>query len=221
MTTTLPDLPDAYGATINPIRGGRRDVRVTSPAPVQSFDATDIVAVFRRFFDQLVTEAEARKGDPVAETHALALIEALLADVRYARDTVRKLSADALHEHKVRRLTIESVITVEASSTADRSDWEHHKLMVALLEASGLADLIDGNTGEKMPADSIAATVLAWLRPEWRLTPIRDVGLDPDDYSTLAKGEDGKPLRTPTVTIKDNLARRVTAHTHTTTQETS
>lgn len=219
MTTTLPDLPDAYNATINPIRGGRRDVHVTSPAPVQSFDATDIVAVFRRFFDQLVTEAEARKGDPVAETHALALIEALLADVRYARDTVRKLSADALHEHKVRRLTIENVITVEGSNTATRTDWEHTRLLTAMLEHWGVRFIAD--TGELVPWDVAAARMLEWFRPDWRVTPIKEAGLDPDAYCTLPKDEDGKVIRTPTVTIKDNLARRVTAHTHTTTQETS
>ena len=199
---------------VTPLKtGGRADWHVststeTSSAPAAFID-TDIVAQLRRFFDAIDLEAADRCDDPIAMVNALARMEALLADVRYVTNTIRKHTADALAEHKVRRITIDNVATMEATSEADRTDWQDQALTTDML-ANAYPPLINSHTGEVVHVAALAETILSWMRPAWRLTPIRDAGLDPDDYSTQPKNEDGTPLRTPTVRVHDNTFRKDT-----------
>lgn len=205
----LPDVigTGSYLARVTPLKtGGRRDVEVIDPLPVESF-ATDIVGRLRQFFDAIEQEAQEHKGDPVALTHALARLEALMADVRYIRDVARKLTADALHAEKVRRLTVSGVATVEGLTEVTRTEWQHERLLTAMLEHWGVRFISDN--GEVIPYDVAAARILEWLRPEWKLTPIREADLDPDRYCTISKDEEGKYIRTPTVKMVDNLVRRI------------
>jgi len=179
-----------------------------NPGEVEAFQSpADIVGTLRQFFDALEAEAATRKDDPVAMTHALARMEALLADVRYITATIKKHTADALKNSKVRRLTIDGIATVEAKTDSPRSDWENAKAFTALLEHWGVR--VISENGEVITADAAAERMLEWFRPEWRLTPMKEAGLDPDDYSTQAKDEDGKPLRIPNVQVRDNIVRRV------------
>lgn len=209
MTTNLEKYGDPV--IITPLKtGGRMDVHVaaqrnTTLAPA-SFTDTDIVAHLRRFFDAIDAEAELYSDDPIAMVNALARMEALLADVRSVAATIRKHTAEALADAKVRRITIDDVATMEATSESDRTDWQHARLMHDMLVTTPYV-FVDEQTGEYITPDVVAEQILTWFRPEWRLTPIRDAGLDPDDYSTQPKDEDGKPLRTPTVRVHDNVFR--------------
>lgn len=210
-TTDITRFEGVYAMEVTPLKGRstRSDVHVTTtPQPATAFGATDIINVFRQFFERLEAESAERGDDPIAQTHALALLEALLADVRYVRDTVRARSAEALSAHEIRRLVIEGVIAVEASATADRTNWQHERLFAKMLDHWGVRFIAD--TGEVVPYDVAAARMLEWFRPDWRLTPIRESNLNPDDYCDLPKDEDGSTLRTPTVTIKDNRVRQIT-----------
>lgn len=211
--TTVPDRYVGYEIAITPLKsGGRSDVVVSNADETPaSFTSTAIVEQMRAFFDKLEAEAEARKDDPIAMVNALARMEALLADVRYVRDSIREHTANALSGAKVRRITVEGVATMEASSASERTDWQDQELMTAMLNERVAKDtgfLIEPTTGLKIPMGDLAAVMLQWFRPAWRVTPIRDAGLNPDDYSHQPTDEDGKPLRTPTVTVKDNLIRR-------------
>ena len=201
---------------VTPLKtGGRADWHVststeTSSAPAAFID-TDIVAQLRRFFDAIDLEAADRCDDPIAMVNALARMEALLADVRYVTNTIRKHTADALAEHKVRRITIDNVATMEATSEADRTDWQDQMLLGHMLTvAFGAKKMVSIGTGVTYDMDHLAEMILTWMRPAWRLTPIRDAGLDPDDYSNQPKNEDGTPLRTPTVRVHDNTFRKDT-----------
>jgi len=204
-----------YDVAVTPLKsGGRSDVVVSNGdrTPV-AFASTDIVSRLRVFFDQLAVEAESHADDPVAMVNALARMEALLADVRYVTAEIRDHTARALSAGKVRRITVEGVATMEASSTSERTDWQDQALMTAMLNERVAKDagfLIEPTTGLKIPMGDLAAVMLSWFRPAWRLTPIRAAGLDPDDYSTQPANEDGTPLRTPTVTVKDNSLRKMT-----------
>lgn len=207
--TTAPDRYAGYDVAITPLKtGGRADVIVSNgdrtPA---SFSSTDIIGKFRAFFDQLALEAEQHADDPIAMVNALARMEALLADVRYVTGEIRGHTAKALSDAKVRRLTVEGVATMEASSTSERTNWQDHALLSRMLDEKYGA-LVCADHGEVVRPDDLADEILSWVRVQWRLTPIRDAGLDPDDYSTQPTNEDGTPLRTPTVTVKDNLVRR-------------
>lgn len=203
-----PDSP----ITVRPIRSGRADWEVAQfresaglPAP---FADTDIVNQLRVFFDKLEAEATERRDDPVAMVNALARMEALLADVRTATASIRKYAAEALSDYKVRRMTIDGLITVEGTSSSERTDWQHERLMTDMIKACFTDHLVEGETGQVHSAESVAKIILEWFRVEWRLTPIRAMGLDPDNYSDQPTDEDGKPLRIPTVRIYDNQLRK-------------
>lgn len=199
-----------YEFAITPLKsGGRADVHVITNGSVEpaAFTQTDIVGQMRVFVSKLEAEAEARKDDPVAMVNALARMEALLADVRYATSTIRDHTAHALADAKIRRLTIDNVATVEGTSESPRTDWQDDILFADMWMNTGMHDVVNRNTGEMVTPIKVAEVVLSWLRPAWRLTPIRDNNLDPDDYSTQPKDEDGTPLRTPTVSMKDNALR--------------
>lgn len=209
----------SYPARITPLKtGGRRDVEIgeaeTLPA---AFMRSDIISQLRRFFADLEAEASDRAGDPVALSQALARMEALLADVRYVRDSMRSLAAEALADERIRRLTVLGVATVEASSEIKRSEWQHNHILSAMLAAHGMA-LLHLQTGEIHHPEIAAETLLAWFRPEWRMTALREAGLNPDQFCTVASDDDGRPIRTPAIRIVDNIVRRIT--TPTTTQET-
>jgi hypothetical protein len=42
------------------------------------------------------------------------------------------------------------------------------------------------------------------------MTPIRDAGLNVNDYCCILTDDDGNPVRTPTLRMLDNLFRRMT-----------
>ena len=200
-----------YAARVTPLRsGGRRDIEVRPhdenlPA---AFGQTDIVARLRQFFSALEAEAHEHAGDPVATSQALARMEALLADVRYARDTIRRLAAQSLAAEKVRRLTIGNVCTVEATTEVKRTDWQHHRLLTDMLSESGIRGLSEH--GEVIEPTDLADTILSWLRPEWRMTPIKAAGLNPDAYCAMMTDDDGNPIREPAVRMVDNHIRKIT-----------
>jgi len=78
--------------------------------------------------------------------------------------------------------------------------------------------VLDRTTGEVITGTDAADKLLETLRPEWRMTNLKALGINPDEYCTVASDDDGRPIRTPSVRIVDNIVRRLT--TPTTTQET-
>lgn len=222
MTTTQPDRPELpalptevvpgvrYPAKITPLKtGGRRDIEVSDPHPVEAFAGTDIITRLRQFFDALEAEAAQHDADPVALTNAFARMEALTADVRYVRDTIRTCLANRLDVERIRRLTVSGVATVEGVGFIDRSEWRHAELMTAMLKRTFPNGLIDKATGETWDASEFTPLLLDWATPSWKLTPIRAVGLDPDDYCTVITDDDGRAVRTPAVKTVDNSVRRI------------
>jgi hypothetical protein len=210
-TTDLAVLGSAtYSARVTPLRsGGRVDMEVTpldADAP-RAFADHDILDQLRRFFSALEQEAHSHKGDPVATGQALARLEALLADVRSVRDSLKALTASALAENKVRRLTIAGVTTIEGTTEVKRTDWQHFDLLSSIMSRSSLR-LINVETGEVLTADKSSELLLGFLRPDWKMTPLKDLGIDPDDFCHVETDDDGKPVRTPAVRMVDNLARR-------------
>ena len=198
---------------VTPLKSGGRSDWTVSPCRESvgvpaSFADTDIVDKLRYFFDRLESEAEQHRDDPVALVNALARIEALAADVRYARDSIKSKAAEALKHWNVRRMTVEQLITVEGTSDAPRSNWEHQRLMTDMFRAAFGTQLVNTETGDMFDTEHMAEIVLEWFRCEWRLTPVRNAGLNPDDYCEQATDEDGKPMRTPTIRIHDNVLRK-------------
>jgi hypothetical protein len=201
-----------YRASVTPLKtGGRRDITVSPDDLNESaaFTTTDITASLRAFFAAIDAEAEQHREDPVALVQALARLDTLAADVRAVRDSVRRMAAEALHTERVRRLVVEGVAAVESATEIKRSEWQHDRLLGDMLNREGLS-LLDTSTGERIDGNEAADVLLAWFRPEWKLTPIRQAGLDPDDYCSTMTDDDGNAVRTPTLRMLDNLVRRMT-----------
>lgn len=202
------DLPDVvYDVEIHKLKsGGRRDVLVHNTAPVESIDRTGIVDQLRAFFDAIEREATWRKDDPISTVQALAKVEAMLADLRYVRDSIQSLVATALHDQRIRRLTVDGCVTAEASTDTSRTGWEHAKLTRDVLRLAVKMGRVPLLSNEEI--DQIVNALLRFFTPDWRLTPLRESGLNPDDYSEVSRDEEGNLKRRPTVRIVDNLERR-------------
>jgi hypothetical protein len=198
-----------YTANVIPLKtGGRRDVEVT-PNDLQvphAFEQTDIIARMRAFFIALDDEAKTHEGDPVALAQALARLDALVADVRSVRDTIRTMTSDALKEQKIRRLTVQGVTTVESTSEVKRSNWQHQRLLSDMLNHYGLS-LLNQTTGEISEGDYAAERILEWFTPAWKMTPLKAAGMNPHDYCDVQQDDDGKAISTPTVRMINNEER--------------
>lgn len=200
-------LEDSYTIERTKLRGksDRADWLVPTAPPPTAIEAPDFVDGLRRFFGAMESEVDRYAGDPIATASALARIEALLGDVRYLRDRLKATTAASMGRERIRKLTVQGVVQVEASSEINRTNWLHHRLMIAALQALDVRHL-DGS-GAFVSDDTMAEWLLGFFRPEWRLTELRAAGIEPDDYCDIDRDQDGKIVRTPTVQIKDNRVK--------------
>lgn len=201
-----------YQARITPLKvGDRRDIEITHTDPdlPAAFGETDILRQLRLFFSALDAEADQHADDPVATAQALARMEALLADVRYVRDRLKHLTASALHAERIRRLTVSDIVTVEGTTEVKRGGWDNGRLLSDVLQTNAVR-LLNIETGEVLTAEETTAMLLDFFRPDWKLTALRNAGLNPDDYCTVQTDDDGKPVRNPSLRMVDNVVRRIT-----------
>lgn len=208
-TLPVPAIVDRYAIERTPLRGRskREDWHVTTTPPSTAVEAPDLIARLRAFFGEMDAQIDQYRDDPIATAGALARLEALLADVRYVRDRLRDSTAEAMNTQQVRRLTIEHVTTVEASASIDRTNWQHLPLLTAVL--SQLAPtFINTLTGENHTPGDLADWVLTYCTPTWKLTPLRDSGIDPDKYCDAKRDDNGRTIAEPTVRIVTNEIRK-------------
>jgi hypothetical protein len=210
MTANVPAVLDQYGVESKHVpRSPRSDwtVPAGSALVASASEAPDWVAALRRFFMAMDAEVEQYRHDPIATGQALARLDALLADMRSVRATLNTATAESLNEYGVRRLVIQGVAVLEASSTDDRHAWRHEDLLPAVLRALGVDHLVNTETGEAFSCEDLAVRLLAMLRPAWKLTGLRAIGLDPDDWCEYTEDDDGRMVRVPTVRFVDNAVR--------------
>lgn len=212
MPDSSDDLPavlaSTYAANVTPLKtGGRADWHVPRSMEIAPVQSPDFIDAMRRFFDGMDREIDHYVNDPIATSQAFARVEALLADLRYVRDRLRDVTAESMNAQKMRRLTVEHVATVEATSAVEW-DWDDHKVLRDLL---GGWRILDPDTGEVIDADDAAEYLLTFASVGyWRSTALKAAGLDPDrlDYRDAPRDEDGKIVRRPTLRVNDNLIRR-------------
>lgn len=201
---------DEHDCDVVPLRNSRRcDVtaRASSLTPALQGDES-FVDRLRRFFADMDAEITYYADDPIATAQALARVDALLGDLRYIRDRLNRTTADALAAHQVRRLIVEGVVTVESSNEYKRTEWQHERILTAVLAQHDLAGgVVSPDTGERMDLVDFVALLLSYVRPEWKMTALREAGLNPDDYCTVERDDDNKPVKTPTLRIVDNRAK--------------
>jgi hypothetical protein len=209
-TELLPALLDHYDVETRHVRNSSRsdwEVVQGTSLVASAVEAPDFIDQLRRFFMAMDVEVEQYRNDPIATGQALAKIDALLADLRSVRATLNTATAEALARYQVRRLVIQGIAVMEASSTYDRHAWRHEDLLPAALRAFGVEHLVNTETGEAFTADDLAVRILAVLTPSWKLTGLRAIGLDPDDWCEFTSDDNGRPARVPTVRFNDNAVR--------------
>lgn len=88
-----------------------------------------------------------------------------------------------------KKLEIPGLGLVEIKSAVRRTKWQHDEVFRSVI--SRLADepgvFYDEETGERFPPAQLAANLVGRLRdvlsPSWKVTGLRDLGLDPDEFA--------------------------------------
>lgn len=209
MTTTDPNLlpvaaaaaPTVVVPVVRHVRGGRRDITYATGADTDAIERTNIVPTLRAFFDAIEAEAARLADHPEATVQALARVDAMLADLRYVRDQLHRITATALQSQGIRRLTVEGVVSVEARTETRRTEFNDEVLLDLVLSLLPVR-FIAASTGEVLEPADVRAMIAPFFRPEWRLTALRDAGIDPDEWCTITE-------QVPTLRIIDNTERTI------------
>jgi hypothetical protein len=106
-------------------------------------------------------------------------------DVARAFDEVELLFLGVAGEKKIE---VPNVGLFEVKSSVRRTQWAHDDLFRSVI--ARLADepgLLYDEDGVRLPPAAMAANVVARLRdvlsPSWKITGLRNLGLDPDEYA--------------------------------------
>jgi hypothetical protein len=203
----LPVLIDHYEVERSkPNRWGKTDWTVTGDHLVASAaQADDLVTALGRFFDGIENEIIQYSADPIALSHALAHIETIAADVRWVHGLLQRAAARALDAANVKRLAVEGIGVFEPSGYYKRSEWEHERLMREVIARMGYR-FIDAN-GEVIEPGEVAVELLDVFTPSWKKGGLEPLGLDWNEYCTIDRDEDDKPVVTPTVKVVSNAVR--------------
>ena len=189
-------------ARITAVGRGRKDIEVSA-----TDRGADLLVALRDLFATIEEQVEVHASDPLALVNALANLETITAGVRAVRDDVRRRAAAVLHEQRVRRLTITGVVTVEATTETKRTGWRSDDLLTECFEKSDHR-ILDTATGVVLNSRESAEAILAWLRPEWKLTAVRQMGINPDAHCAVLSDDDGHPVRSPSLRVIDNTTRK-------------
>lgn len=134
--------------------------------------------------------------DPITLAGYLAALRDVKQDVSRVYDDIERAVIFTAGD---RKLEVPSLGVVEIKSSVRRTGWQHDELFRSVI--SRLADepgVFYDEDGCLMPSSQIAANVVARLRdvlsPSWKVTGIRDIGLDPDEFCTTDEKRFGVKL---------------------------
>lgn len=110
--------------------------------------------------------------------------------VRVMRDITGRIEQATVRAMPHRKMVIEGVGHLEKAAETTRRAWDSPLLAGAVLKAAVTQWVQE--TGEVV-GDDVANMVLeAFMkaaRPEWRVTALRDMGIDADNYCEVSYGE--------------------------------
>src|SRR5215217_8280755 len=91
------------------------------------------------------------------------------------------------------RLEVQGIGVFERRRKADRKQWKHDELRSELIRAvrDGRAKNVDPETGEIIeedPTEQAFRVIFDCARPEWRIRPLRQLSIDPDEYAAVTYG---------------------------------
>jgi hypothetical protein len=120
----------------------------------------------------------------------LAVLLVALRDARGAlADFAGQVERDLLAVMGERSIEVEGVGLVEAKKSTRRTKWQNHDLYVRVVARALDERKLDETTGEYESEGTAVARVLEeCARPSWRLTALRALGLDPDEWCDVDEG---------------------------------
>ena len=119
----------------------------------------------------------------------------VLADLRDHRQDVARVYDEieqwVIHQAGDRRIEVPNLGVVEIKSSVRRTGWMHDDLFRSVI--ARLADepgvFYDPEEGCLLPTSQMASNVVSVLRevlsPSWKVTGLRKIGLDPDEYAQV------------------------------------
>lgn len=86
-------------------------------------------------------------------------------------------------------IDVDGVGRVEVKRGANRKQWDHDAL-IRLVIARGRDERAVSLDGEPLESEgeAVGRVLMECARPEWRLTPLRDRQIDPDEFCEVSPG---------------------------------
>lgn len=95
--------------------------------------------------------------------------------------------ADALGRNTI---AVDGVGTVMVKAGAKRTEWDHDALHRTVVARARDERRIDPETGEVVESEgeAVGRVLAECARPSWRLTPLRERGIDPGEFCSTSPG---------------------------------
>lgn len=142
----------------------------------------------------LALAAEALANDSMGELPAdVDTLAHLLVEARRAKraisDVERAIESALATAMPKKQITVQGVGTLERRKGNDRKAWDHERLGARIAALSRDERVLDESTGViEGEAEAAVRVLLACARPDYRVTALRERGLDPDDYCLSEPG---------------------------------
>lgn len=167
------------------------DPNATRPAESEAVAPSAVMAL-RQVIAQLDTQRSelAEAGDIDSLAHGLAQVRQILGDLRTLASGIED---DVVALMPAKTYTVEGVGTLERRRGSDRKRWQSDDLVTRLVTEA----LVDenGEVRHSTPVEGAAAAVGVLLACApftasmgWRVTALRDHGIDPDEWCEVTPG---------------------------------
>lgn len=125
-------------------------------------------------------------------------LDQAISDLHDLRETVTALRmwegvltdwiADALGRNT---LDLDGIGHIEVKHGANRKEWDNDALWRLVVARARDERKIDPETGEALESEgeAVGRVLGECMRPSWRLTPLRERDIDPDEYCQVSPGK--------------------------------
>lgn len=101
----------------------------------------------------------------------------------------RRIENDVIRGTDKKSFTIEGAGEVQIKTSTKRNDWNHDALWrTVVARALDEREMDDDGVIAEPSYETVARVLAECARPSWRVTPLRDRGIDPDEFSHVEYG---------------------------------
>ncbi len=142
------------------------------------------------FADEMDREYQSIVLDPENAPEVLSILAVAVRDLRQdLAELGRTIEADLIASAGAKRFIVENLGEVQIRKVTKRNEWDNPSLWRRVAALALDERQLDEATGEYEPREQAVARVLELCaRPSWRVTALRDHGVDPDEYCHTEDG---------------------------------